>query len=164
MKQKNSKWPTQKNWVFQPPPKAEQFSPKFHKLVLGWIGSIDAKGIHFTQPIGASGCLTEAQFTPKNLSLHRTAWQPHRLSKMDALRINWSYSPKDQFVKFWQKLLSFWWWLKNSVFLSRPFWNFFLKFFYFVLNLYKLVTIYGVPRIFQNFDDYPDFQQKARGV
>ena len=31
---KNSKWPTQKNWVFQLPPKAEQLSPKFHRLVL----------------------------------------------------------------------------------------------------------------------------------
>ena len=30
--------------------------------------------------------------------------------------------------------------------------------------LFKLVTIYGVPRIFRNFDDYPDFQQKARGM
>ena len=28
----NSKWPTQKNWVFQPPLKAEQFSPKFHNF------------------------------------------------------------------------------------------------------------------------------------
>ena len=26
-----------------------------------------------------------------------------------------------------------------------------------------VVTIYSVPRIFQNFDDYPDFQQKYRG-
>ena len=98
MKQKNfffekkkSKWPTQKNWVFQPPPKAEQLSPKFHKLVLGWVGLIDAKDIHFAQPIWSSGC--------------PTAW----------------------FVKFWRKLLSFWGWLKNSVFLSRPFWNFFAK-------------------------------------
>ena len=33
--EKKSKWPTQKNWVFQPPPKAEQLSPKFHRLVLG---------------------------------------------------------------------------------------------------------------------------------
>ena len=32
---KKSKWPTQKNWVFQPPPKAEQLSPKFYRLVLG---------------------------------------------------------------------------------------------------------------------------------
>ena len=27
-----------KNWVFQPPPKAEQFPPKFHGLVLGLVG------------------------------------------------------------------------------------------------------------------------------
>ena len=47
-----------KTWVFQPPPKAEQFSPKFHRLVLGFIGLIDAKGINVTQPIWPSGCLT----------------------------------------------------------------------------------------------------------
>ena len=34
-------------------------------------------------------------------------------------------------MKFWRKLLSFWWWLKNSVFLSRPFWSFFSYFFFF---------------------------------
>jgi hypothetical protein len=41
---KKSKWPTQKSRVFQPPPKAEQFSPKFH-------GLIDAKGIDVALPI-----------------------------------------------------------------------------------------------------------------
>ena len=30
--------------------------------------------------------------------------------------------------------------------------------------LLKSVPIYGVPRIFRNIDDYPDFQQKAMGV
>ena len=87
------------------------------------------------------------------LSLHRTAWWPLRLSKMDALRINWSYSPKDQFMKFWWKLLSVWWWLKNSVFLSRPFWNFFRFFF---------CIVYGIPRMGQNFDDCPDFQKTQK--
>jgi hypothetical protein len=44
--------------------------------------------------------------------------------------------------------------------------NFFLIliFFFYTWFLFKLVTINGVLRIFQNFDDYPDFQQKARGV
>jgi len=44
--------------------------------------------------------------------------------------------------------------------------NFFFqkKNFFFTSFLFKLVTIYGVPRIFQNFDDYPDFQKKSRGV
>ena len=51
-----SKWPTQKNLVFQPPPKAEQLPPKFHGLVLGLVGLIDAKSINVTQPICASGC------------------------------------------------------------------------------------------------------------
>ena len=34
------------------------------------------------------------------LSLHRTAWRPCKLSKVDDLRINSSYSPEDQFVKY----------------------------------------------------------------
>ena len=36
--------------------KAEQFLPKFHRLVLGIVGLIDAKGINVTQPIWSSGC------------------------------------------------------------------------------------------------------------
>ena len=41
---------------------------------------------------------------------------------------------------------------------------FFPKKFFFALFLFKLVNIHGIARIFQNFDDIPDFQQKARGV
>ena len=48
---KNSKWLTQKNGVFQPPPKSEQLPPKFHGLVHGLVGLIDAKGIDDVQPI-----------------------------------------------------------------------------------------------------------------
>ena len=48
---KISKWPTQKKRVFQPPPKAEQFLPKFHGLVLRLVGLIDAKGIDVAQCI-----------------------------------------------------------------------------------------------------------------
>ena len=36
--------------------------------------------------------------------------------------------------------------------------------FFFASFLFKLVTIYGVQRIFRNIDDHPDFQQKARGM
>ena len=36
---------------FQPPPKAEQLLPKFHRLVLGLLELIDAKGIGKAQPI-----------------------------------------------------------------------------------------------------------------
>ena len=61
-------------------------------------------------------------------------------------------------MKFWRKLLSFWWWLKNSVFLSLPFWIIFFASF-----LLELITIYVVPRMGQNFDDYPGFHQKAGG-
>ena len=35
--------------------------------------------------------------------------------------------------------------------------------FFFASFLFKSVTIYVIPRIGQNFDDYPDFQQKAGG-
>ena len=45
-----------KNRVFQPPPKGEEFPPKFHELVLGEVGSIDAKGIHFAQGRQAVRC------------------------------------------------------------------------------------------------------------
>ena len=30
--------------------------------------------------------------------------------------------------------------------------------------LFKSVTIYGIPWIGQNFEDYPGFKQKARGI
>jgi len=40
-----------KKLSFSTSPKAEQFPPKFHGLVLGLVGLIDAKGIDFAQPI-----------------------------------------------------------------------------------------------------------------
>ena len=45
-----------KKQSFQLPPKAEQLSPKFHRLVLGLVELIDAEGINATQPIWPSGC------------------------------------------------------------------------------------------------------------
>ena len=36
--------------------------------------------------------------------------------------------------------------------------------FFFASFLFRLVTIYGIPRIFRNFDDNSDFQQTARGL
>ena len=53
---------------------------------------------------------------------------------------------------------------KLSFFESAILFVFFEKKNFFVSFLSKLVTIYSIPRIFRNFDDYPDFQQKARGV
>ena len=41
---------------WKPPPKAEQFLPKFHRLVLGWVELIDAKGIDVTQSTWSWGC------------------------------------------------------------------------------------------------------------
>ena len=52
-----SKWPTQKNWVFQ----FRQFAIFFSKnsgLVLGLVGLIDAKDIDVAQPIWQWGCPT----------------------------------------------------------------------------------------------------------
>ena len=40
-----------KKLSFSTSPKAEQFPPKFHGLVLGLVGLIDAKGIGVAQPI-----------------------------------------------------------------------------------------------------------------
>ena len=47
-----------KKLSFSTTPKAEQFLPKFHGLVLGVVRLIDAKGIDLAQPIWPSGCLT----------------------------------------------------------------------------------------------------------
>ena len=52
---KKSKWPSQKKLSFSTSPKAEQFLPKFHGLVLGLVGLIDAKGIDFAQAIWPRG-------------------------------------------------------------------------------------------------------------
>jgi hypothetical protein len=38
------------------------------------------------------------------------------------------------------------------------------KFFFFASSLFKLVIIYRIPWMERNFEDYFDFQQKARGV
>ena len=40
-----------KKLSFSTSPKAEQFPPKFHGLVLWLVGLIDAKGIDMAQPI-----------------------------------------------------------------------------------------------------------------
>ena len=50
-KKKKFKIADSKKLSFSTYPKAEQFPPKFHGLVLGLIGLIDAKGIDFAQLI-----------------------------------------------------------------------------------------------------------------
>ena len=50
-----------------------------------------------------------------------------RLSKKNALRINQSYYPKDQSMKFWRKLLSFWRCWKTQFFWVGHFEFFFSK-------------------------------------
>ena len=51
---KKFKMADSKKLSFSTSPKAEQFLPKFHGLVLGLVGLIDAKGINVTQPIWPS--------------------------------------------------------------------------------------------------------------
>ena len=50
------------------------------------------------------------------LTLCRTAWQPYRLSHINALCINLSYSPKDQSLKFKKKCIGNWWIWKTQFF------------------------------------------------
>ena len=51
MKQKKFKMADLKKLSFSTLPKAEQFPPKFHGLVLGLIGLIDAENIDVVLPI-----------------------------------------------------------------------------------------------------------------
>ena len=48
---KKFKMADSKKLSFLTSPKAEQFSPKFHGLVLGLVELVDAKGIDFAQAI-----------------------------------------------------------------------------------------------------------------
>ena len=63
---KKFKMADSKKLSFSTSPKAEQFPPKFHGLVLGLVGLIDAKGNDVAQPIWPWGCPTWAQKWPKN--------------------------------------------------------------------------------------------------
>ena len=53
---------------------------------------------------------------------------------------------------------------KLSFFESAILKLFLSKRFFFASFLFKSVTIYVIPRMGRKFDDYPDFQQKARGM
>ena len=57
-KKKNSKWPIFQNGRFSKSPILKIFLRKFHRLVLGLVGLIDAKGIDVAQSIWSWGCLT----------------------------------------------------------------------------------------------------------
>ena len=50
-KKKKSKWPTQKELIFQNRQFSIFFHEKFHGLVLGLVELIHTKGIDMTQPI-----------------------------------------------------------------------------------------------------------------
>ena len=49
--EKNSKWPIFQNGRFSKSPILEKILRKFHRLVLGLVGLIDAKAINVAQPI-----------------------------------------------------------------------------------------------------------------
>ena len=49
--EKKIKMTDSKKLSFSTSPKAKQLLPKFHGLVLGLVGLIDAKGIDLAQPI-----------------------------------------------------------------------------------------------------------------
>ena len=49
--EKNSNWPIFQNGRFSKSPILKKFSRKFHRLVLGLVGLIDAKAINVAQPI-----------------------------------------------------------------------------------------------------------------
>ena len=99
MKQKNSKWPTQKNLIFQ----LRQFSIFFMKIswISPWVSRIDwCKGHWFCSTHMAVRLANVSSKTGKKcifcvfrpfLSLCRPASRPHGLSKINALCINQSY-------------------------------------------------------------------------
>ena len=64
--EKKFKMADTKKLSFSTSSKAEQFLPKFHGLVLGLVGLIDAMGIDKAQPIWPWGCPSKAQKQPKN--------------------------------------------------------------------------------------------------
>ena len=55
---------------FSKSPILKKISQKFHRLVLGFVGLIDAKGINVSQPIWPRGCPTLAQKQPKTQKKH----------------------------------------------------------------------------------------------
>ena len=129
-KEKKEKWPTQKNQVFQPPPKAEQFSPKF-KAITAFFVFLALFWAYVAQPDS------------------HIAW-------VTLSCIIQTYSPKDQSIlAIIAQLL--------VVVEKRSFFESAILNFFFASFLIKLVTIYQKPMFFGNFDEYPDFQQKARG-
>ena len=67
MKPKKCKMANSKKKLrFSKSPILKSFSRKFHRLDLGLVGLIDAKGIDMAQPIWLSGCTTKYHFSAKN--------------------------------------------------------------------------------------------------
>ena len=86
-------------------------------MVLGLVGLIDAKGNDVAQSLWLWGCPALAPKQPKNTknaffclfwSLCQTVSRPYRLSHINALHINQSYTSKDQSQKFSQKNIENW--------------------------------------------------------
>ena len=104
------------------------------------------KGINVAQTIGSSDSNVRSKTGKKYKKLYFClfytlcwiAWQPYRLSHVDALHINLSYWPKNQSLKLPRK---------NSTF--------------FCFIPWKLVKVSCVARMGRNFDDYSGFQLKT---
>ena len=98
--------------------------------------------------------------------LCQTASQPQMLSYINAFRINQSYLPKDQSVKFSRKNFENWGFWKTAIlkighFENWPFWIFFFNFFFFFFASFswKSVQISMVEWIGRNFDVFHGFQK-----
>ena len=80
-----------------------------------------------------------------HLSLPQTAWRWYRLSHINVFCINLFYSPKEQSLKFSRKNIENWQNWKSQ---------------FFLLHFYSNQSQFMG---YQGWDDYPDFQQKAKG-
>ena len=67
-------------------------------------------------------------------------------------------------MKFSQKILKIGGVENLSFFVLAMLFFFITKKNSFALSLFKMLTFYVIPRMGQYFDDYPDFQQKVKGV
>ena len=96
------------------------------------------------------------------LSLRLSAWWPQWLSHINDLHINLFYSPnlwnfRKKYWKLEELKISVFFWVSHAIFFHN-------KKNSFALSLFKMLTFYVIPRMGQYFDDYPDFQQKVKGV
>ena len=135
---------------FSKSPILKIFSRKFLRFVLGLVGLNDAKGIDVAQLIWPWGSPTKAQKQPKTAIYVELNQCPSHHSILLTQGPIWEIFAK----KFWELAI-----LKNELFLSQPFWIFFLKkIIFFCLIPWKKVKVSWIAGMGRNFDDYPGFQ------